>query len=57
MSDKDEKVVRPFFRNSTYDEMSDELEGVLDKYAGMGISRCEVVGCLEFIKKRVMKDE
>jgi len=55
--DTDKKVKRPFFRNATYDKMAEEIEDVLNRYAVKGISRCEVVGCLEFLKLRIMDDD
>lgn len=57
MIDTDKKVKRPFFRNATYDKMAEEIEDVLNRYAVKGISRCEVVGCLEFLKLRIMDDD
>jgi len=51
-----DKVIHQFFRHSIYDEMVDKLEGVLNNYAKLGVSRCEVVGCLEFMKHRILHE-
>jgi len=57
MSDDRSRVLRPFFRNEQYDKMEDDIDDVIGKYANKGISRAEAVGCLEFIKNRIMNDD